>query len=232
MITRRSANDRGRTRLDWLISQHTFSFGDYYDPAHMGFRALRVINEDRVQPGAGFGMHGHRDMEILTYVLDGALAHQDSLGTGSIITPGEGQRMSAGTGIRHSEYNHSHTEPVHFLQIWIVPERQGLAPGYEQKTLPQSAGEHGWTLLASRDGRQGSITVHQDIAIYTARLSAGESVTHHLQPQRYAWIQVARGRVELHGLSLQAGDGAAISAETVLAVKAQEGAETLLFDLA
>lgn len=232
MITRRAGNTRGATQLGWLDSRHTFSFADYYTPEHMGFRALRVINEDRVQPGAGFGTHGHRDMEIITYVLEGALEHRDSLGTGSIISPGDGQRMSAGTGIQHSEYNHSHTTPVHFLQIWIVPDRLGLVPGYEQKTFPLEDKTGKLKLLASHDGREGSITVHQEVELYVAALHPGEAVTHRLRPQRHAWLQVARGRVALNGLPLQEGDGAAISMEAALDIQAQHNAEVLLFDLA
>jgi redox-sensitive bicupin YhaK (pirin superfamily) len=232
MITHRPADARGHTRLAWLDSRHTFSFGDYNDPAHMGFRSLRVINEDRVQPGAGFGTHGHRDMEIITYVLAGALEHKDSLGTGSVIPPGDGQRMSAGTGILHSEYNHAADALVHFLQIWIVPARTGLAPSYEQKAFPVEEKLGKLCLLAAPDGRAGAITVHQDVALYVALLESGHEVTHRLAPQRHAWLQVARGAVELNGVALQAGDGAALSAEERLDVRAAGEAEVLLFDLA
>jgi redox-sensitive bicupin YhaK (pirin superfamily) len=232
MITRRLAAHRGHTRLGWLDSRHTFSFGDYHDAVHMGFRSLRVINDDRVQPGAGFGTHGHRDMEIITYVLDGALEHKDSLGTGSVIPPGDGQRMSAGTGIMHSEYNHSATEPVHFLQIWIVPARTGLAPSYEQKAFPVEEKLGKLCLLAAPDGRAGAITVHQDVALYVALLEPGHEVTHRLAAQRHAWLQVASGAVELNGVALQAGDGAALSAEERIAIRSSEPAEVLLFDLA
>jgi redox-sensitive bicupin YhaK (pirin superfamily) len=232
MLIRRPGENRGHTQLDWLDSRHTFSFADYYDPAHMGFRALRVINEDRVRPGMGFGTHGHRDMEIITYVLEGALEHKDSLGTGSVIHPGDGQRMSAGTGILHSEYNHSAAASVHFLQIWIVPGRVGLAPGYEQKAFPTEAKLGKLCLVAAPDGRDGAITVHQDVALYAAILEPGKQVVHRLLPERYAWVQVARGAVELNGMALQAGDGAAISAAECLEIRASEPAEMLLFDLA
>jgi quercetin 2,3-dioxygenase len=232
MLIRRPGENRGRTQLDWLDSRHTFSFADYHDPAHMGFRALRVINEDRVRPGMGFGTHGHRDMEIITYVLEGALEHKDSLGTGSVIYPGDGQRMSAGTGILHSEYNYSATASVHFLQIWIMPGRAGLAPGYEQKAFPVEAKLGKLCLIAAPDGRHGAITVHQDVALYVAILEPGTQAVHRLLPERYAWVQVARGAVELNGVALQEGDGAAISAAEWLAIRAAEPAEMLLFDLA
>jgi redox-sensitive bicupin YhaK (pirin superfamily) len=232
MITVRPAAERGRTLWDWLDSRHTFSFGDYHDPRHMGFRALRVVNDDRVAPGGGFGTHAHRDMEIVTYVLDGALEHRDSLGTGSVIRPGDGQRMSAGTGIRHSEFNHSKTEPVRFLQIWILPERQGLAPGYEQRSFPVAEKRGRWRLIAARDGRQGAVTVHQDVDLYATRLEPGERVAHRLAPGRHAWLQVATGAVALGGRRLAEGDGAAASEEPALEVVAHEPAELLLFDLA
>jgi hypothetical protein len=232
MITHRLAAARGHTKLDWLDSRHTFSFADYHDPAHMGFRALRVINEDRVQPGMGFGTHGHRDMEIITYVLDGALEHKDSLGTGSVIQPGDGQRMSAGTGIQHSEFNPSTTAPVHFLQIWIVPTSPGLQPSYEQKAFSVEAKQGRLRLIAAPDARDGAITVHQDVALYVASLAALQQVTHRLRPGRHAWLQVARGAVDLNGLALQAGDGAAISAEAQLDIRASAAAELLVFDLA
>ena len=232
MITRRPAGARGYTKLAWLDSRHTFSFGDYYDPTHMGFRHLRVINEDQVQPGTGFGTHGHRDMEIITYVLDGALEHKDSLGTGSVIYPGDGQRMSAGTGIRHSEYNPSQTEPVHFLQIWILPEREGIAPSYEQRAFPPEEKRGTLRLLAAHDGREGAITVHQDVDLYVSVLAPGEQVSHRTRPGRHAWLQVARGAVALNGLPLHAGDGAAVSAEGQLDIRASDTAEILLFDLA
>jgi redox-sensitive bicupin YhaK (pirin superfamily) len=232
MITLRPAHERGRTKLSWLDSAHTFSFNDYYDPRHMGFRQLRVINDDWVKPGAGFGTHAHRDMEIITYVLEGALAHQDSTGAGSVIRPGDVQRMSAGTGISHSEYNHSSTEPVHFLQIWIVPERRGLQPGYEQHTFPPEAFRGQWRLIAARDGRAGAVTVHQDVEVLATRLETGEQLTYRLQPGRHAWVQVASGAVTLNGRTFKAGDGAAVSQEGELDLRADDRTEVLLFDLA
>jgi redox-sensitive bicupin YhaK (pirin superfamily) len=231
MIDIRRAAERGRTRLPWLNSYHTFSFGDYYDPAHMGFRALRVINDDYIAAGQGFGTHPHRDMEIITYVLDGALEHRDSLGTGSVIHPGEVQRMSAGTGIRHSEFNQSKEDPVHLLQIWILPEKTGLPPSYEQRAVPPSDQE-GLALAASRGGRDGSVTVHQDVNLYAAQLAPGRSVTHRIAPGRHAWLQIARGTVSVNGHPLAAGDGAAVSDEGQLLLAAAAPAEVLLFDLA
>jgi redox-sensitive bicupin YhaK (pirin superfamily) len=230
MITIRPAAERGRTEAGWLDSQHTFSFGSYFDPHNMGFRALRVINEDRVVPGAGFPTHGHRDMEIVTYVLDGAIAHKDSLGTGSVIRPGEVQRMTAGTGIRHSEFNHSPDKPLHFLQIWILPEKNGLPPGYEQKAFERKPGE--LRLVGSRDGRNGSITVHQDVDIHAAVLRDGDAITFTPAPDRHVWVQVARGMVSLNGGTLRQGDGAAASGEPELKIVAETDAEIVLFDLA
>jgi len=232
MITLRRSGDRGHAQHGWLDSRHTFSFADYHDPAHMGFRALRVVNEDRVQPGQGFATHRHRDMEIVTYVLDGALAHKDSLGTGSVIRPGEVQRMSAGTGIAHSEFNHSASDLVHFLQIWILPEREGLPPSYEQREFPAAERTGALRLVASRDGRDGSVTVHQDVAILATLLPAGAEATHALAPGRHAWVQVARGAVDLNGMALAAGDGAAASSEPALRLRATTDAEALVFDLA
>ena len=231
MIQIRRAAERGQTQLPWLDSRHTFSFGDYHDPEHMGFRALRVINDDRVAPGQGFGTHPHRDMEIITYVLDGALEHRDSLGNGSVIRPGEVQRMSAGTGIRHSEVNASQQQPVHFLQIWILPEVAGLPPSYEQRALPPAA-HGGLALAASPDGRDVSVTVHQDVTLYAAQLAARQSATHRLAAGRHAWMQVARGSVTLNGQTLADGDGAAVSDEPQLVLAADGPAEILLFDLA
>jgi quercetin 2,3-dioxygenase len=231
MITIRRSGERGRADHGWLDSRHTFSFADYHDPEHMGFGTLRVINEDRVAPGAGFERHAHRDMEILSYVLEGALEHKDSLGTGSIIRPGDVQRMSAGTGIQHSEFNSSQQDPVHFLQIWILPERRGIAPGYEQKTFTLDATE-GLLLVASRDGRNGALTVHQDVDVYAGRLAAGDSVKHVLCANRTGWLQVARGEVDLNGLKLGVGDGAAVEQETDLLIHARAAAEILLFDMA
>ena len=231
MITVRRSDERGRANHGWLDSRHTFSFADYYDPAHMGFGPLRVINEDRVAPGQGFGRHGHRDMEIISYVLDGALEHKDSIGTGSVIRRGDVQRMSAGTGIQHSEFNASQQDPVHFLQIWILPERDGIQPGYEQKTfaLEQSGG---LTLVAGRDGRNGALTVHQDVDVYAGRLAADAKVKHALRKGRLAWLQVARGEVTVNGNKLSAGDGAAIEEETELTIEPVTSAEVLLFDMA
>src|SRR5436190_521504 len=199
MIGVRLAEDRGRTAIDWLDSRHSFSFNDYYDPRHMGFRSLRVINDDRVAPAAGFGAHPHRDMEIITYVLSGALEHRDSLGSGEVLRPGEVQRMTAGTGIRHSEFNPSETEPVHLLQIWLLPERTGLTPGYEQKAYPEAERRGRWRLVASPDGRDGSVTVHQDAAMSVTILDAGQTVMYELARGRHAWVQVARGAVTLNG---------------------------------
>jgi hypothetical protein len=227
MLHLRKSNDRGHANHGWLDSWHTFSFADYHDPQHVSFSALRVINEDRVAPGEGFPTHPHRDMEIITYVLEGALEHQDSLGTGSVIRPGEVQRMSAGTGIRHSEFNHSQTEPVHFLQIWILPDRQGVQPGYEQKRIGL---DDQLRLVASPDGHDGSVTIHQDARVYAARLN-GSEVTHTLASGRRAWLQVARGAVKLNGTTLQAGDGAGIENETALRLAVDGSAEVLLFDL-
>jgi redox-sensitive bicupin YhaK (pirin superfamily) len=232
MITLRRAGERGHADHGWLDTRHTFSFGDYHDLAHMGYRQLRVINEDRVQPGAGFPAHGHRDMEIISYVLAGALAHKDSLGTGSVIQAGDVQRMTAGTGVVHSEYNQSATEPVHFFQVWIVPAARGLAPGYEQKTFPPEAKHGRLRLVASDDGRAESLTIHQDTDVYAAVLDAGQAVSHALRPGRGAWVQVARGAVRLNGQRLGAGDGAAVESEPAVTLTAQAPAELLLFDLA
>lgn len=232
MITVRHRDNRGVVEMGWLSSRHSFSFGHYYDPAHMGFRALRVINEDRVIPGAGFPTHPHRDMEIVSYVLDGGLAHKDTLGTSSTIRPGDVQRMSAGTGIRHSEYNASQQEPVHFLQIWILPEREGMPAGYEQKNFTAEEKRGRLRLVGSHDGRDGSITIHQDVDLYATLLEEGDAVTHSLNPDRHAWVQVARGTATLNGIELRAGDGAAVSNETALTIASSTGAEVLLFDLA
>ena len=232
MIAIRPAQARGTAHLGWLDSRHSFSFGDYYDPNHMGFGPLRVINEDRVQPGAGFGTHGHSDMEIISYVLEGALEHKDSIGTGSVMRPGDVQRMSAGTGIRHSEFNHSKSEPVHFLQIWLLPEKQGLAPGYEQKTFADGEKRGRFRLVASRDGRDGSLVVHQDADIYASLLNEGEQARHVLPTGRKGWLQIARGAADLNGQALRAGDGAAVEGEPALTVTASaSGTEVLLFDL-
>lgn len=232
MITRRPSGERGHAQHGWLDSHHTFSFSDYHDPKHMGFRALRVINEDRVAPGKGFGTHPHRDMEIISYVLDGALEHRDSMGTGSVIRPGDVQRMSAGTGVTHSEFNASRTDPVHFLQIWILPEKASLPPSYEQKSFSSEERRNRLRLVASRDGGEGAVTVHQDVALYAAVLDPSASVTHRLAPGRHAWVQVARGAVDVAGQRLAAGDGAAISDEAEITLQAGEPSEVLVFDLA
>lgn len=232
MIRIRKSDERGHFHHGWLDTYHTFSFDQYYDPNFMGFRSLRVINEDRVQPGMGFPTHPHRDMEILTYPLEGALQHRDSMGTGSIIRPGELQRMSAGTGITHSEFNASRTEPVHLLQIWLLPERKGLKPSYEQKAFPEAERRGRLRLVASQDGRDGSLTVHQDVSLYAGLLEPGQKVTHRLEPSRSAWVQVARGKVHLNGSALEAGDGAAISKQQEIELGSEDAAEILLFDLA
>jgi redox-sensitive bicupin YhaK (pirin superfamily) len=229
MITVRPADQRGRTRLDWLDSRHTFSFGDYHDPAHMGFGPLRVINDDVVAAGRGFGTHPHRDMEILTWVLDGALQHRDSLGTGSVIRPGDVQIMSAGTGIEHSEFNPSPVEPVRLLQIWILPERRGLRPRYDQKVVPLGASV--LRQIAAREPEAGAVRVFQDASVHAARLGAGQRVEHALRPGRVAWVQVARGAVRLDEAALHEGDGAAVTGQDRLAVQADGDAEVLVFDL-
>ena len=231
MITPRRSKERGHADHGWLDTFHTFSFADYWDPQYMGWGPLRVINEDFVAPGTGFPTHAHRDMEIITYVLDGALEHKDSLGTGSVITPGEVQRMSAGTGVRHSEFNASKSEAVHLLQIWIEPSRSGIAPGYEQKTFPEPARRGRLRLIAASDGRDGAVTIHQDASVYATNLDRGERVQHALAPGRLAWLQVARGALLLNGERLDQGDGAAIEAEPTLTLEALEPAEALLFDL-
>lgn len=231
MLLLRPAHERGHAQHGWLDSYHTFSFAGYSDPRYMGFRQLRVINEDRVAPGKGFQTHPHSDMEIISYVLDGALEHRDSLGTGSVIRPGDVQRMSAGTGVTHSEFNHSQGELVHFLQIWILPERTGLPPSYEQRTFSDEEKLGKLRLVASRDGREGSVTIHQDVALYAALLNAGEQVTRPFVPGRHAWVQVTRGAVTLNDKALVAGDGAAISDEVQLVIQGKEASEILLFDL-
>jgi len=231
MITIRKSDERGHFDHGWLNTYHTFSFGNYYDPDQMSFGSLRVINEDWVQPRYGFPTHPHQDMEIITYVLEGELSHSDSLGNGSAIRPGEVQRMSAGTGITHSEKNGSNDELVHLMQIWILPERKGLEPGYEQKMFPLEERQGRLKLIASRDGRDGAVTVHQDVELYVATLAAGDQVSHELKPGRRAWVQVARGTATLNGQALQAGDGAAITDEQKLEIATDGTAEVLLFDL-
>lgn len=231
MITVRRAEDRGHFDMGWLDTRHTFSFGEFYDPRFLGFSALRVINEDRVAPGKGFPTHGHRDMEIITYLLEGALEHKDSLGTGSVIRPGDVQRMSAGTGIQHSEFNHSPDQPVHFLQIWILPDRKGLPPSYEQASIPKTERRDCLRLIGSRDGRGGSVTIHQDIDLYAGELTAGASLEQALAPSRSGWIQVVSGSIEVNGTPASSGDGAAISKESALKIVARTPSEVLLFDL-
>ncbi|MCB9562985.1 MAG: pirin family protein [Kofleriaceae bacterium] len=232
MLNLRRSDERGHAVHGWLDSHHTFSFADYYDPAHMGFRALRVINEDRVAAGTGFGAHPHRDMEILTYVLDGEIAHKDSMGNGSVIRPGELQRMSAGTGVRHSEHNASRTAPLHFLQIWIMPDRAGHPPSYEQRAFPEAERRGALRLVASPDGADGSLTIHQDTRLYAGLLDGDEAATLALAAGRHAWVQVARGSVEVNGTRLGPGDGAALSGEREVRLTGGDGAEVLVFDLA
>jgi len=232
VIVRRPAAERGVSDFGWLDSRHTFSFGGYHDPEHMGFRALRVINDDRVAGGGGFGRHPHRDMEIFSYVLEGALSHEDSIGTGSTVRRGEIQKMSAGTGILHSEFNPSPSETARFLQIWIVPERAGLPPSYEQRGFDEAARTGRLTLVGSRDGRDGSITFHQDVSVYASILPKGRSLPYRLAPGRGAWVQVARGSLEVGEVLLEEGDGAAIEAEPSLTIAARTDAEFLLLDLA
>lgn len=228
----RQASERGTANFGWLDSRHSFSFGHYFDPAHMGFGPLRVINEDRVRPGAGFDTHSHQDMEIISYVIEGALEHRDSLGTGSIIVPGEVQRMTAGTGIQHSEYNHSRDEPVHFLQIWIHPDQRGLKPGYEQQAFAPSELHGQLRLVGSADGRDGSITIHQDVNLYAARLDGDDELAFPLETGRIAWVQVVRGTLTLNGEPLNSGDGAAFTNGEELLFRSAEQAEILLFDMA
>jgi redox-sensitive bicupin YhaK (pirin superfamily) len=231
MMTLSPAAARGHTDIGWLDSRHTFSFGEWYDPAHMGFRSLRVINDDRVAPGGGFPTHGHADMEIVSYVLEGALEHKDSIGTGSVIRPGDVQRMSAGTGVRHSEFNGSRSEPVHFLQIWILPDRRGHEPGYEQKAFPEAERRGKLRLVASPDGRDGSVTLHQDAALYVGLLDEGQKATLPLAAGRHAWVHVARGSITVNGKRLGEGDGAALSDERAVSLEGH-GGEILVFDLA
>jgi hypothetical protein len=227
----RRSKERGFADHGWLRSFHTFSFADYHDPEHMGFRALRVINEDRVAPGRGFGTHAHGDMEIISYVLEGELAHKDSLGTGSVIRPGDVQRMSAGSGVTHSEFNPSRDELVHFLQIWILPERRGIAPSYEQKSFPESERRGVLRLVASPDGRNGSVTVHQDVRLYAGLLAEGERLGYELPEGRHAWIHVARGAIDVGGTQLEAGDAAALSEPQTIELRGASAAEVLVFDL-
>jgi redox-sensitive bicupin YhaK (pirin superfamily) len=232
MIQVRKSNARGHANHGWLDTYHTFSFADYHDEAHMGFRSLRVINEDRVAPGMGFGTHGHKDMEIVTYVLEGALEHKDSMGNGEVLRPGEFQRMSAGTGIRHSEFNPSASEPVHLYQIWLLPLTKGIKPSYEQKNFPESEKQDTLRLVASPDGANGSLTIHQDAKIYLPTLHAGASIGHELATGRHAWLQVLRGKVSVNGTLLETSDGLAASDESRLTIVGQQPAEIMLFDMA
>ncbi|MEM7451706.1 MAG: pirin family protein [Pseudomonadota bacterium] len=231
MLAIRPAEERGVANFGWLDSRHTFSFGHYHDPRFMGFGPLRVINEDRVKPSQGFGTHGHSDMEIISYVLDGALEHKDSLGTGSIIRPGDVQRMTAGTGVRHSEFNASDEDPVHFLQIWILPEKNGLEPSYEQKAFTAEDKRGQLRLVGSRDGRDRTVTIHQDVDLYASLLADGESVSHSFAEGRYGWLQVARGSVRLDGNVLSAGDGVALKDASSITIDGVDDAEILLFDM-
>ncbi len=232
MLTLRRAEDRGHANHGWLNSHHTFSFGGYYDPRHTGFATLRVINEDTVAPGGGFATHGHKDMEIVTYVLEGALEHRDSLGTGSVVRPGDVQRMSAGSGVTHSEYNASDSKPVHFLQIWMLPEANGLTPSYEQKTFSDRDKRGVLRLIGSRDGRDGSVTIHQKLDLYATLLNKGDVVRHELAPGRRAWVQIARGSALLGQETLNPGDGAAIVGPASIVLSGTSEAEALLFDMA
>ena len=231
MITIRKSEDRGLEEMDWLHSQHTFSFADYSDPEQMGFGNLRVINEDQIQPGTGFGTHGHRDMEIVSYILAGELAHKDDMGNGSVIRPGEIQRMSAGTGVRHSEHNPSEDTRNRFFQIWILPEKGGIEPGYEQKEIPAGAREGKLFLVGSPDGRGDSVTIHQDVELYASILSDGDNVTHEVAPGHGVWVQLASGAIDVNGTAMAVGDGAAITEESILDISASEQSEFLLFDL-
>ncbi len=231
MIEIRRAEDRGRTELGWLDSRHTFSFGEYHDDEHAGFRSLRVLNDDRVQPGQGFGTHGHRDMEILSYVLEGALEHKDDAGGGGVIRPGEIQFMRAGTGVMHSEFNHSKSDPVHFLQIWIIPDRRGLPPAYGQQAFDRGKAKRAFVLLASSDGRDGSLQIQRDANVWVTLLGEGEQRDLPLGVGRYAWVHVARGSAFANGGSLGEGDGAAISGEDVLHFLGHGSVEVLVFDL-
>lgn len=231
MITLRPGNERGHANHGWLDSYHTFSFANYYDPQHMGFRDLRVINEDWIAPSAGFGAHSHQDMEIITYVLEGALEHKDSLGTGAVIKPGDAQRMSAGTGITHSEFNNSATDPVHLLQIWILPDTKGITPSYEQRNFPLDEKLGKLRLIAAKDGRDGAVKIHQDVDLYTSVLRKGDRIVHNLKPNRYAWLQVASGEIKVGDFALKAGDAISASKTEALDISTDTEAEILLFDL-
>lgn len=232
MIKLRKATERGHADHGWLDSHHTFSFADYYDAAHMGFRALRVINEDRVAPGKGFGSHSHRDMEIISYVLEGALEHKDSMGTGEVIRPGDVQRMSAGTGVTHSEFNASKRDPVHFLQIWIMPDQRGIAPSYEQKTFTEADKLGRLRLVASPDGRDGSVTIHANATLSAGLFGKGQTVEQPLAPGRHAWVHVVRGTARINGIEASAGDAVALSEERTVRIEGIDASELLVFDLA
>jgi redox-sensitive bicupin YhaK (pirin superfamily) len=231
MISIRRSDDRGAVDMGWLDTRHSFSFGSYHDPEHMGFGPLRVINEDRIQPAQGFGMHGHRDMEIITYIVDGALEHRDNMGNGSVIRRGEVQRMTAGTGVMHSEFNHSESEPTHLLQIWILPEAHGLEPGYEEKSFTDVDKRNRLLLIASRDARAASLTIHQDVDLYASLLDSGESLEHRFEPGRRGWVQVVRGRIDVNGDRLASGDGMAVADMPAVTIEAGTDAEFLLFDM-
>lgn len=231
MITIRKSEDRGHANHGWLDTYHSFSFASYYDPRHMGFRSLRVVNEDRVQPGEGFPTHPHRDMEIVTYVLEGALEHRDSMGNGTVIRQGEVQRMSAGTGITHSEFNHSKEDALHFFQIWILPQKEGTTPSYEQKLFPEQEKRGRLRLIASAGGAEGSVTIDQDAKMYATLIDAGQEVVHRLERGRHAWVQAARGSITVNGHLLEEGDGAAVSDEDLVRLTARQPSEVLLFDL-
>ena len=231
MISIRHSNDRGAVNMGWLDAKHSFSFGSYYDPDHMGFGPLRVINEDRIQPAQGFGMHGHNDMEIVTYIIEGALEHRDSMGNGSVIRRGDVQRMTAGTGVMHSEFNHSDEELTHLLQIWVLPERNGLAPGYEEKTFDDASKQNRLRLIASRDARDDSLRIHQDVDLYASILESGSSVRHDLSPGRGGWVQVVSGMLAVNGERLSSGDGASFSGIETIEFEALEDTEFLFFDM-
>ena len=232
MIAVRRSNDRGAVNMGWLNAKHSFSFGNYYDPDHMGFGPLRVINEDRIEPSQGFGTHGHKDMEIVTYIIEGALEHKDSMGNGSVIRRGDVQRMTAGTGVMHSEFNHSAEVQTHLLQIWLLPEESGLAPGYEDRTFAEADKKNQLRLIVSRDARDGSLQINQDADVFASVLETGASLTHQLRDSRSAWVQVIRGQVALNSEKLDAGDGASVSKSCELEMTALEEAEFLLFDMA
>ena len=232
MISVRNSNDRGTVNMGWLRARHSFSFGSYYDPEYMGFGPLRVINEDRIQPSQGFGTHGHQDMEIITYIIDGALEHKDSMGNGSVIRRGDVQRMTAGTGVMHSEFNHLDDGETHLLQIWILPEENGLEPGYEEKAFGEADKKNRLALIAAGDARAGALKIHQDVDLYASLLDAGESLEHEFAAERSGWIQVVRGDIEVNGDRLRSGDGAAIADTRSVSITADEDAEFLLFDMA